>query len=118
MRRSLSSISTSTSSSTSGLTSTSAKLVWRRCAASNGESRTRRCTPFSAEKRPYAFSPRARKVADLSPASSPSDASAISTSKPRFCAQRRYMRRSISAQSWESVPPAPLCTVTAASPES
>ena len=47
------------------------------------------------------------KVADLRPASSPGDASFISTLKPRRSAQRRYMRRSISAQSWESVPPAP-----------
>ena len=39
------------------------------------------------------------------PASSPSDASAISTSNPRRCAQRRYIRRRISAQSCESVPP-------------
>ena len=52
------------------------------------------------------------------PASSPSEASAISTSNPRRCAQRRYIRSSISAQSCESVPPAPLCTETAASPES
>jgi hypothetical protein len=58
------------------------------------------------------------KLADLMPASSPSDASAISTSKPRRSAQRRYIRSSISAQSWESVPPAPDRTVTTASPES
>ena len=58
------------------------------------------------------------KVADLIPASSPSDASFISTSKPRRSAQRRYIRSSISAQSCESVPPAPERTVTTASPES
>src|SRR6185312_12868393 len=58
------------------------------------------------------------KVADFSPASSPGEASAISTSKPRRSAQRRYMRRRISAQSWESVPPAPAWTVTTASPAS
>ena len=58
------------------------------------------------------------KVADFRPASSPGEASAISTSKPRRSAQRRYMRRRISAQSWESVPPAPAWTVTTASPES
>src|SRR5882757_204381 len=58
------------------------------------------------------------KVADFSPASSPGEASAISTSKPRRSAQRKYMRRRISAQSWESVPPAPAWTVTTASPAS
>src|SRR4051794_14598606 len=58
------------------------------------------------------------KVADLSPASSPGEASFISTSKPRRSAQRRYIRSRISAQSWESVPPAPAWTVTTASPAS
>src|SRR5215203_2625040 len=58
------------------------------------------------------------KVADLSPASSPGEASTISTPKPRRSAQRRYIRRRISAQSWESVPPAPAWTVTTASPAS
>ena len=48
----------------------------------------------------------------------PCEASSISTWKPRRSAQRRYMRRSISAQSWESVPPAPERTVTTASPAS
>ena len=46
-------------------------------------------------------------VADSSPASWPSVASSTSTSKPRRSAQREYMRSSISAQSWASVPPAP-----------
>ena len=58
------------------------------------------------------------KVADLSPASSPGEASFISTLKPRRSAQRRYIRSSISAQSWESVPPAPALMVTTASPAS
>ena len=40
------------SSSTSGATSTPANAVWRRAAESNGEIRTSRCTPFSAENRP------------------------------------------------------------------
>src|SRR6476661_7386502 len=57
-------------------------------------------------------------VADFRPASSPGEASVISTSNPRRSAQRRYIRSSISAQSWESVPPAPACTVTTASPAS
>ena len=47
MRRSFSSISTSTSSSISGKTNTEANEVWRRALASKGEMRTRRCTPAS-----------------------------------------------------------------------
>src|SRR3954451_10420670 len=58
------------------------------------------------------------KVADLMPASSPADASLSSTFIPRRSAQRISMRSSISAQSWESVPPAPALTVTTASPPS
>ena len=50
------------------------------------------------------------------PASSPADASFSSTFIPRRSAQRISMRSSISAQSWESVPPAPAFTVTTASP--
>src|SRR3954469_20851910 len=57
-------------------------------------------------------------VADLMPASSPGDASSSSTWKPRRSAQRMSMRRSISAQSCESVPPVPAWTETAASPAS
>ena len=52
------------------------------------------------------------------PASSPSDASFSSTFMPRRSAQRICMRSSISAQSCESVPPAPAFTVTTASPAS
>ena len=44
---------------------------------------------------------------DLIPASSPGRRSRIVTSKPCRSAQRTYMRISISAQSWDSVPPAP-----------
>jgi hypothetical protein len=58
------------------------------------------------------------KVADFSPASSPSLASLSSTVIPRLSAQRISIRSSISAQSWESVPPAPALTVTTASPAS
>ena len=46
-RRSFSSISTCASSGTSGITSTSAKLVWRRFWESNGLIRTSRWTPRS-----------------------------------------------------------------------
>ena len=41
------------------------------------------------------------------PASSPSVRSTISACQPRISAQRRYMRSSMSAQSCDSVPPAP-----------
>ena len=49
-------------------------------------------------------------VADLMPASSPSDSSMNSTAIRWRSAQRRNIRSSISAQSWLSVPPAPLFT--------
>ena len=52
------------------------------------------------------------------PASSPGLASSSSTLKPRCSAHRMSMRRTISAQSWASVPPAPALTVTRASPVS
>src|SRR4051794_28620653 len=58
------------------------------------------------------------KVPDLMPASSPGLTSTSSTFIPRRSAQRMNMRSSISAQSWESVPPAPALTVTTASPAS
>jgi len=41
------------------------------------------------------------------PASSPCNISTICVSKPFFSAHLRYIRRSISTQSWASVPPAP-----------
>ena len=56
-------ISTSTESSISGMTSREAKEVCRRPEASNGETRTSRCTPFSLFKKPYAFSPSIRMLA-------------------------------------------------------
>ena len=55
MRRSFSSISTSPErSSKNGTTLIDAKLVWRRAWESNGEIRTRRCTPRSEVSRPVA----------------------------------------------------------------
>ena len=101
-------------SSISGETKTLAKLVWRRLAESKGEMRTRRWTPVSPLSRPKAKSPEMVKVADLMPASSPSWISLISTLKFWRSPQRMYMRMSISAQSWDSVPPAPGCTTTMA----
>ena len=55
----------------SGQTNTDANEVWRRAAWSNGEMRTRRCTPASADIRPKAYSPVSMNVALLMPASSP-----------------------------------------------
>ena len=48
-----------------------------------------------------------RSVALVMPAWSPAWMSWTSTSKPRRSAQRLYMRKSMSAQSHDSVPPAP-----------
>ena len=53
-------------------------------------------------------------VALLMPASSPGCRSITSRLKPRRSVQRRYMRSSISAQSCDSVPPAPGWIVTIA----
>ncbi len=113
----------STLSSISGETNTEANDVWRRLLASNGEIRTSRWTPVSALRYPYGWSPDRRKVALLIPASSPSCRSTSSMAYPFRSANREYIRRSISAQSWDSVPPAPAWIVAMAfsasfSPES
>ena len=97
--------------------------MWRLALESNGEIRTSRCTPTSERSRPKAFSPATVKVADFKPASSPGIVSVTTALKPSRSAQRRYMRSSISVQSWASVPPAPACRTTIAlrwsfSPES
>src|SRR5688572_59265 len=95
------------SSSTSGDTNTEANEVWRRLPESNGDLRTRRCTPVSVRSQPYAYSPLTSMVALLMPATSPACESNTSASKPRDAAHLRYMRSSICAQSCASVPPAP-----------
>src|SRR3989454_392801 len=115
IRRSSSLISISMSSSTTGYTNTDAKDVWRRDCASNGEMRTRRWTPFSAFSSPKAYCPLIWISADLMPASSPWSRSSTSTLKPCRSAHRVYIRISISAQSWDSVPPAPEWMVSSAS---
>ena len=74
---------------------------------SKGEIRTSLCTPDSVFSQPNALRPLISTVADLMPASSPGLEPMISTLLPRASAQRVYMRRSIWAQSWLSVPPAP-----------
>src|SRR2546421_791045 len=116
MRRSCALITIPPSSvlSSSGITSTSAKDVCRRWFWSNGEMRTRRCTPCSERSSPYARGPRTMKVALFRPASSPRDSSTISVSKPRRSAHLRYMRMSISTQSCASTPPCPTEIVTTA----
>src|SRR3990170_677843 len=102
-----SSLTTTSTSSTSGMTATDANDVCRRLEASNGEIRISRCTPISLLRYPYAYSPVISIVADLIPASSPASRSTTSALKPARSAQRTYMRMSIWAQSWDSVPPAP-----------
>ena len=49
-------------------------------------------------------------VADLTPACSPSSWASIVTSYPCALAQREYIRSSMPAQSFDSVPPAPELT--------
>ncbi len=73
--------------------------------------RTSRCTPASEDRWPKAYSPWTITVALLIPASSPAWMSVMSRLKPRRSHQRKYMRSSISAQSWLSVPPAPALMV-------
>ena len=65
-------ISTSVSSEISGITSSDAKEVWRLPLLSKGETRTKRCTPASDFKYPYALVPSTKITALFSPASSPS----------------------------------------------
>src|SRR5207249_2786788 len=77
--------------------------------------RTRRWTPFSAFSRPYAYCPLIWISADLMPASSPWSKSSTSTLKPWRSAQRVYIRISISAQTWDSVPALPEWMVSNAS---
>src|SRR6478735_2779552 len=67
---SFSGMSMESSLSMSGMTSTAAKLVWRRPWLSNGLIRTRRCVPASTERWPKAYGTLTSKVADLRPASS------------------------------------------------
>ena len=56
--------------STTGSTSTPAKLVCRRPWLSNGLIRTSRCVPDSTLSVPYAYGTLTAKVADFRPASS------------------------------------------------
>mmetsp|Transcript_10406 Transcript_10406/g.31807 ORF Transcript_10406/g.31807 Transcript_10406/m.31807 type:complete len:262 (-) Transcript_10406:215-1000(-) len=104
----------SSSSSSFGMTSMPAKLVWRFPCALNGDIRTSRCVPFSALRYPYANSPSTSSVADLYPHSSPGLSSARRTENPRLSQKRVTIRTRISAQSCASVPPAPARTVTTA----
>ena len=101
-----------------GMTSTLAKLVCRAALALNGDRRTRRCVPRSAARRPYACRPPISSSTDLMPASSPGARSRILKLNPCAAAHRVYMRSSMAAQSWASVPPAPDWTVRTASPAS
>ena len=69
--------------------------------------RTSRWTPISAFKYPYAYFPCTSIVALLIPAPSPSSISARNIFNPWRSHHLEYIRRSISAQSCASVPPAP-----------
>src|SRR5580658_10775917 len=60
-------ISMSILSSISGDTNTEANDVWRRLPESNGDLRTRRCTPVSVRSQPYAYSPCTDTVALFTP---------------------------------------------------
>src|SRR6185436_17547842 len=95
-------------SSTSGYTYTDANEVCLRALLSKGEIRTSRCTPLSDFKNPYAKGPSNWNVQLLIPAPSPSCQSISVTFQPCFSPYIRYIRARISAQSWLSVPPAPL----------
>src|SRR5258708_602638 len=76
--------------------------------------RTSRCTPLSAFRKPKANGPSNWIVALLMPAPSPSWRSSSVRFQPCFSPYMRYIRSSISAQSWLSVPPAPeLICITA-----
>lgn len=100
-------MSISMESSISGYTKMLAKLVWRPPELSNGDLRTRRCTPVSVRSRPKAYSPSILMVAPLMPAVSPGDSSSTVVLKPLRSAYLRYWRSSMLAQSQASVPPAP-----------
>src|SRR5690349_15746446 len=117
-RSSSSGMSISSVCSTTGTTSTAAKLVCRRPWLSNGLIRTSRWVPDSMDRVPYAYGAFTVNVADLSPASSAYDVSYTSVGYPCRSAHRRYIRSSISAKSAASTPPAPDRIVTTASRES
>ena len=83
--------------------------MWRRALESNGEIRTRRCTP------PSVFAAIGVVAADLDGSGFNAGLFALRLLeifhlKTLLPAQRVYMRNSISAQSWLSVPPAPAWT--------
>ena len=84
-----------------------AKLVCRPPDESNGDLRTKRCTPVSVRNKPKAYSPSIFKVAPLIPATSPGDSSSKVALKPLRSAYLRYWRNNMLAQSQASVPPAP-----------
>mmetsp|Transcript_43941 Transcript_43941/g.110271 ORF Transcript_43941/g.110271 Transcript_43941/m.110271 type:complete len:392 (-) Transcript_43941:144-1319(-) len=101
-------------SSSTGITSTAAKLVSRVAALLKGDCRTRRCVPCSPDSSPYACRPDTSSTTDFTPATSPGLRSDVAADSPAFSAYRVYIRSSISAQSCASVPPAPAVMVTIA----
>ena len=95
------------SSGSSGHTYTDANDVCRRAAWSNGEMRTSRCTPASAEQQAVGVLAGHGDGGALDAGVLARLESTTSRLKPRRSNHRRYMRSSISAQSCDSVPPAP-----------
>src|SRR3989344_5732589 len=94
----------------SGKTSIKANEVWRNPLAENGEILTRRWTPDSPFKVLYVFSPVISQTAFLMPFCSPKDWLRTVNPQPLFWAYRWYILKSIDAQSWASMPPAPEYT--------
>ncbi len=102
-----SSFISSSCSSISGVTSMRANDVSRVPPELNGLIRTSLWTPCSSLRNPYANGPLTMISALFMPASSPCVFSKTSAGHSCFSIYLRYMRRSISAQSWASVPPVP-----------
>ena len=106
MRRSLSSILTSTSSA-SGSTATVAADVWMRPCVSVAGTRCTRCTPDSQRIAPNAPAPETLNTASFTPPSVPSECEIVSRRQPARSMNRVYMRKRSAANSAASSPPVP-----------
>mmetsp|Transcript_12748 Transcript_12748/g.23899 ORF Transcript_12748/g.23899 Transcript_12748/m.23899 type:complete len:204 (-) Transcript_12748:524-1135(-) len=108
------SISSTSSSSNTGITSTPAKVVCLLLFALKGLNLTNRCAPFSPRNQPYALVPSIRISTDLYPTTSPAVFSCITALYSILSACRRYILCNISTQSHASVPPAPAVRINLA----